>query len=359
MRTLALILCCVLFSMLAFGQAGTGTITGTVTDPTGAVVANAPVEVRSTDTNVPYPTVTTETGAYTVLRLPPGPYSVTVTAPGFKKLTRTGLVVDAGQVLPLDLKLDIGSATDAVTVTAEGTLLKTESGDIAHNITLSQLDELPVLGIGTANAGSNGIRNPFNSAVFLPGVSYFANYNMIINGAPTNTAAYRIEGLDNTDHTVAYAIMQNQPGADAVQEIAVQTSNYAAEFGQAGGGLFNITMKSGTNGFHGSGYEYFVNEDLNAAIPFTNDGSGNKIRPRNRRNDFGGTVGGPVWLPKIYNGHNRTFFFFSYEMFREASTLGFPDTVPTAGYRQGDFSAISVNGGAAPGFGVSAAPIGT
>ncbi len=124
----------------------------------------------------------------------------------------------------------------------------------------------------------------------------------------------------------------------------MQTSNYAAEFGQAGGGLFNITMKSGTNGFHGTGYEYFVNEDLNAAIPFTNDGSGHKIRPRNRRNDFGGTIGGPVWIPKVYNGHNRTFFFFSYEMFREASTIGFPDTVPTAAYRNGDFSGISVNG---------------
>ncbi len=367
MRTLALILCCVLFSMLAFGQAGTGTITGTVTDPTGAVVANAPVEVRSTDTNVPYPTVTTDTGAYTVLRLPPGPYSVTVTAPGFKKLTRTGLVVDAGQVLPLDLKLDIGSATDAVTVTAEGTLLKTESGDIAHNITLSQLDELPVLGIGTANAGSNGIRNPFNSAVFLPGVSYFANFNMIINGAPSNTAAYRIEGLDNTDHTVSYAIMQNQPGADAVQEIAVQTSNYAAEFGQAGGGLFNITMKSGTNVFHGSGYEYFENEDLNAADPFTfNSGtsanpSGGKFRPRSRRNDFGGTFGGPVIIPKIYNGKDKTFFFYSYEYFRENQALTFTDTLPNAQYQAGNFAAISPNGGAGfnPALGVPSTAIAT
>ncbi len=352
MRLLAVALCCVLFSMALFGQAGTGTITGTVTDPTGAVIANASVEVRSTDTNVPYPTVTTDTGAYTVLRLPPGPYSVTVSAPGFKKLTRSGLAVDAGQVLPLDLKLDIGSATDAVTVTAEGTLLKTESGDIAHNITLSQLDELPVLGIGTANAGSNGIRNPFNSAVFLPGVSYFANFNMIINGAPSNTAAYRIEGLDNTDHTVSYAIMQNQPGADAVQEIAVQTSNYAAEFGQAGGGLFNITMKSGTNVYHGTGYEYFENEALNAGDPYTfNSGtianpSGGKFRPRSRRNDFGGTFGGPVIIPKVYNGKDKTFFFYSYEYFRETQALTFTDTLPNAQYQAGNFSAISPNGGA-------------
>jgi len=266
MRFFAFAVCSVLASSGLFGQAGTGTITGTVTDPAGAVIANASVEARNTEANVPYPTVTTETGAYAIVRLPPGPYSVTVSAPGFKKLNRSGLAVDAGQTLPLDLSLEVGSAAESVTVTAEATLLKTESGDVAHNITLAQLDELPVLGIGTANAGSNGIRNPFNSVVFLPGVSYFANFAMIVNGAPTNTAAYRIEGLDNTDHQTAFAIQQNQPSADAVQEMAIQTSNYAAEFGQAGGGLFNITMKSGTNQFHGSGYEYFVNEDLNAAL---------------------------------------------------------------------------------------------
>ena len=346
MRTFALLLCGGLLSIAAFGQAGTGTITGTVTDPAGAVVANAPIEVRNTDTNVPYPTVTTETGAYTVLRLPPGPYSVTVSAPGFKKLIRAGLTVDAGQTLPLDLTLEVGSATESVTVTAEGTLLKTESGDVSHNITLSQLDDLPILGIGTQNAGSNGIRNPYNSAVFLPGVSYFANFTMIVNGAPTNTAGYRIEGLDNTNHTVAFAIMQNMPNADAIQEMAIQTSNYAAEFGQAGGGLFNITMKSGTNQFHGSAFEYFVNEDLNAAIPFSFTPEGGKFRPRNRRNDYGGTFGGPFIIPKVYNGKNQTFFFYSYERYKEAQALTFTDTLPNAHIRAGDFSAISPNGGA-------------
>jgi len=332
--------------MVVFGQAGTGTITGTVTDPAGAAIANAPIDVRNTDTNVPYPTVTTETGAYTVLRLPPGPYSVTVSAPGFKKLIRSGLTVDAGQTLPMDLTLQIGSATESVTVSAEGTLLKTETGDVSHNITISQLNDLPALGIGTQNAGSNGIRNPYNAAVFLPGVSYFANFNMIVNGAPTNTAGYRIEGLDNTNHTVAFAIMQNMPNADAIQEMAIQTSNYAAEFGQAGGGLFNITMKSGTNEFHGGAFEYFVNEDLNAAMPFSFTPEGGKFRPRNRRNDYGGTFGGPFIIPKVYNGKNRTFFFYSYERFKEAQALTFPDTVPTAAYRAGDFSAISPNGGA-------------
>ncbi len=362
MRHIAVVLCLFASSIALFGQAGTGTITGTVTDPAGAVVANAAVEVRNTETNAPYPTVTTDTGAYTVLRLPPGPYGITVSAPGFKKLVRSGLTVDAGQTLPLDVALEVGASTESVTVSAEGTLLKTETGDMSHNITLSQLDELPVLGIGTANAGSNGIRNPYNAVVFLPGVSYFANFSMIVNGAPTNTAAYRIEGLDNTNHTVAFAIMQNMPNADAIQEMAIQTSNYAPEFGQAGGGLFNISMKSGTNQFHGTGFEYFVNEALNAGLPYSFTPEGGKYRPTSRRNDWGGTFGGPVLLPKIYNGKDKTFFFFSYERYKEDQALTFPtDTLPTLKYRAGDFSAISPNGGANfnPALNVPAGPIAT
>jgi hypothetical protein len=361
MRLFAIALCLLVLSITMFGQAGTGTITGTVHDPAGAVVATAAVEVRNTETNVPYETQTTETGAYTVLRLPPGRYSVSATAPGFKKLVRAGLEVNAGQTLPLDLNLEVGAASESVTVTAEGTLLKTESGDVVQNITMSLLNDMPLLGVGTANAGSNGIRNPYNAAVSLPGVSYFANFAMIVNGAPTNTAGYRIEGLDNTNHTVAFAIMQNMPNADAIQEMAIQTSNYAPEFGQAGGGLFNITMKSGTNQFHGGGFEYFVNEDFNAGLPFSYTPEGGKFRPRNRRNDFGWTFGGPVWIPKLYDGRNRTFFFYSYEYYKEAQGLTFTDTLPNAQYQAGNFSAISPNGGTGfnPALGIPVTPIAT
>jgi hypothetical protein len=126
---------------------------------------------------------------------------------------------------------------------------------------------------------------------------------------------------------------QNQPSVDSIQEFSVQTSNYAAEFGQAGGGVFIATMKSGTNQLHGSAYDYFVNEALNASTPFTN------VKPRARRNDYGFTVGGPVLIPKIYNGRNKTFFFYNFEQYRENTFVNnVPLTVPTAAYRAGDFS---------------------
>jgi len=199
-----------------FGQAATGTITGTITDPAGAVVAAAAIEVKNTETGTVYPTVSTATGAYTVPSLPVGAYQVSVTVQGFKKYNRTGLTLSAAQTLGIDVTLEVGSATESVSVNAEASLLKTETGDIAHNITLQQLDNLPILGIGGANAGSSGVRNPFNSTTLIPGVSYTSNSVMIVNGAPNNTASYRLEGLDNTNHTVNFALQQNQPSADAV-----------------------------------------------------------------------------------------------------------------------------------------------
>jgi hypothetical protein len=328
------------------GQAANGIITGTVADQTGAVIANAAVEAKNSQTGVIYPTVSTSTGNYTLSQLPVGIYEIGVKVSGFKTYTHTNLELTAGAILRQDVQLEVGSTGENVTVTAEATLLKTESGDLAHNISVDQLANLPLLGIGASASGSSGVRNPFNTVVTIPGVNYAPNFVMIVNGAPSNSAAYRLEGLDNTNHTVSYALQENQPSADAIQEVAIQTSNYAAEFGQAGGGLFNITMRSGTNQYHGSAYEYNVNEDYNAAYAFSNDGYGNKIRPRARRNDYGGSLGGPVWIPKVYNGHNRTFFFFNWEQYRES--LGyFPNlTLPTAAFRNGDFSAISPNGGA-------------
>ena len=233
-----------------------------------------------------------------------------------------------------------------MTVNAEASLLKTETGETTHNVTLTQMDDLPLLGIGLAGNGPTAIRNPFNVVLSLPGSSAYTlpGYNLGNFNGQTTQASIRIEGQDATPHALAYASMA-QPGVDAIQEVAFQTSNYAPEFGTTGSVLMNFTMKSGTNKYHGSGYDYFVNEDLNAGNPYTVNTSGvGKVRPKARRNDFGGTLGGPVYIPKVYDGHNKTFFFFNYEEYLETSLLTNTDTVPAAAYLKGDFSAISPNG---------------
>ncbi|HXP83931.1 MAG TPA: TonB-dependent receptor [Bryobacteraceae bacterium] len=346
MRSAFVLLCLVAVSLCAFGQAGNGTITGTVSDPAGAVVANASVEARNAETGVVYPTATTNAGNFTVSQLPPGTYEITVKVPGFKTYTHTNLALQAAAVLREDVAMQVGAATEAVTVTEQASLLNSETADVAHNITVNQLDSLPILGIGTASAGASGIRNPFALLQLIPGSAFDGvNRVMVINGTANNTAAMRVEGQDSRNNSPGVISSQvRQPSPDAVQEVAVQTSNYAPEFGTAGGAVINMTMKSGTNQFHGSGYDYFVNEDLNAAGSFSNDGTGHKVLPRNRRNDFGGTLGGPVWIPKVYDGRNKTFFFYSWEQYRETTGLTFNDTVPAPAYLNGDFSAISSNG---------------
>jgi hypothetical protein len=359
LRLTALLLCVLSLVGVLSAQTGNGTITGVVTDPTGAVVANAPIEVKNPETGVVFRAVSTDTGNYTIPQVPVGRYELSATVQGFKKVNRQNLTITSAQTLRVDIALEVGSNAETVTVSAESTLLQTETGDLVQNISFAQLQSLPLLGTGNANSGSSGLRNPYNTATAIPGVVYTPNSSMIINGAPNNSASYRLEGMDNTNHTVGFAVQENQPSADAVQEIAIQTSNYAAEFGAAGGGLFNLVMRSGTNQYHGSGYEYFVNEAFNAGQAFGISDQGHKFTPRNRRNDFGGTLGGPIYIPKVYDGHNRSFFFWSYEEFREASLLNPGQTLPIAAYRNGDFSSISVNGGANfnPNLGVATAPL--
>jgi hypothetical protein len=322
----------------AFGQADRGAITGTVSDPAGAVIAGASIQVRNLATGALYPSASSETGNYTVAQLPAGSYELVVTSPGFKQYVRAPLTVQVAQTIRVDVALEIGGAAESITVTGEASLLKTESGELSHNVSAGSLNALPILGIGSTNAGSSGIRNPNAVLRLIPGAYWAPNSDVRINGAPSNTQSYRIEGQEAMNTGTPGTPAQNQPSVDSIEQMAIQTSNYAAEFGQAGGGYINITMKSGTNQFHGSAYDYFVNEFLNAGTPFTDNGRGGNLRPRQRRNDYGFTIGGPVWLPKLYDGHDKTFFFFNWEQFRETIQVnGQRQTVPTAAYRVGDF----------------------
>ena len=342
MRFLSIFSALVLCAGLALSQSASGTITGTVSDPTGAVVPNSPIEAKNTSTGTVFKSATSGTGNFTIAELPVGTYEISVTAPGFKKEVRTGVEVASLTTFRVDFTLQVGTASESVTITAEAPLLKTESGELSHNVTVETLDNLPILTIGSDAAG---VRNPLASLSLLPGASFASDAVLRINGLPSSSQTIRIEGQDATNGFWKEQNSGNQTGVDAIQEVSIQTSNFAAEYGQAGGGYINYTMKSGTNQFHGSAFDYLANDALNAGTYNTNAGLTNSLRDnqlvRNslRRQDFGGTFGGPVRLGKLYNGTNKTFFFFSYEQFIQKSlTTNGLFTVPTAAYQSGNFA---------------------
>ncbi len=344
--------CFLLCAAAAFAQGDRGTITGTISDPAGAVVPNAAVEVRNQATDFRIPVGTSSTGNYTLANVPVGTYDLTVTASGFKKFVRPGIIVNVGGTIRVDATLEVGSTTDTITINAEAPLLKTESGEVSHQVDYTAADELPLFttnGTG-GSTGMGNIRDPLTVLNLLPGAQQTTDSVLRVNGLPSSSQTIMVEGMDATNGTWRQQNQSTQQGTDAIQEVSVQTSNFAAEYGGAGGGYLNFTMKSGTNQYHGTAYDYLNNSALNAGLPFTancnqlgncatNINSGH-IKNDVKRNDYGFTVGGPVRIPKVYNGTNKTFFFFNFEQFRQTTiTNNGVATMPTAAYKTGDFSA--------------------
>ncbi|HTW67735.1 MAG TPA: TonB-dependent receptor, partial [Bryobacteraceae bacterium] len=349
MRTLWIAFCSsVLIASAAFAQTNLGTITGTISDPAGAVVPNAPIEAKNTDTGAVYPAAASGTGNYTISQLPLGTYELSVTVAGFKKYVRTGIVVEAYGIYRINPVLEVGTAAESVVVNAEASMLKTESTEQSYTTPTETLDELPILTLGGApsgfgnTSGLGNIRNPLASLELLPGTDFATDNTLRVNGMPSSSQTINVEGQDASNGFWKQLTQINQQGADAIQEVTVQTSNYAAEYGQAGGGYINYTMKSGSNQLHGSGFDYFVNTFLDAGIPFTVSTTNPNSDVHNpiHQNDFGGTIGGPVDIPKVYNGHDKTFFFISFEQFRQTNfTTNSVSQVPTVAERSGNFGA--------------------
>lgn len=318
-------LCIIFAATAASAQSDRGTITGTVSDPAGAMIPKAQIEARNTQTGAVYQTVTSTTGNYTLAQLPVGVYQLTATQAGFKQYSRTGITVMVAQTLRIDIAMEVGSINETISVSADAPLLKTESGELSHNVTATRADSLPILGF------SSIIRDPYAVMTLIPGALYQNRAWFRVNGAPSASMSVRVDGMEATNGMLQQSTGMSQQSVAAIEEYSIQTSNYAAEFGQAGGGYFNITMKSGTNAYHGSAYDYWSNEALNASQPYTN------IKNRVRRNNYGFTLGGPVWLPRLYDGHDKTFFFFSFEQYRETTKYNTIYTMPTLAYRSGDF----------------------
>jgi len=336
MGSLRLLICLLFVSLTMFAQSDRGTITGTVSDTTAAVIPGVAIVAVNVENSARYETVSTETGNYTLPQLPAGPYQLMAELPGFRKYVRQGITVLVAQTLRLNVTLEVGSNTESVTITEAAPLLKTESSEVAHNVNADFLNNVPILGIGRGASGAAGIRSAYSVAQVVPGATWLPDQTIRVNGMTGNTSALRVDGQDATATISNGQITQTQQSVEAIQEVAVQTSNFAAEYGQAGSGLFNVTMRSGTNQFHGSVYDYFVNEALNAGWPFTDNGRGESLRNRERRNDWGFSFGGPV-KAKVYDGKDKTFFFVNFEQFRETQVSNFPVTVPTLAYRKGDF----------------------
>jgi hypothetical protein len=338
-------------TLAAFAQGDRGTITGTISDPTGAIVPGANIQVTNSDTAAVYKIGTSATGNYTVANLPVGTYVLSVEAPGFKKFERPNLVVQVAETIRVDATLEVGASTDTITVSTEAPMLKTESGEISHQVDFEQADLLPLFTTNGTGATSMGnIRDPLSVLNTLPGATQTTDTILRVNGLPSSSQTIMVEGMDATNGMWRQQNQNTQQGVDAIQEVSVQTSNFAAEYGGAGGGYLNFTMKSGTNQYHGTAYEYFVNSALNAGLPFsancnqenncaTNPNSGH-IKNDIKRNDFGFTFGGPVRIPKLYNGKDKTFFFFNFEQFRQTTiTNNGVATAPTPAYESGNFAA--------------------
>jgi hypothetical protein len=338
MRFIRAVTCFLLFFVAAFAQSDRGTITGTVTDPSGAVVPNAAIVAVNTETGTQFPIVSSDTGNYTAASLPPGSYTVTAEAAGFKKVTRTGILVAVATTVRVDVILEVGTASELVTITARAPLLETEDATQSHNLTGQQVGDLPI-NFGVISGGY--IRSPLSFVTMEPGANNTGTNTIRVNGMPNSSSDMFVDGQEAGNSMSSGSIYETAPGVDAIEAVALQTSNFAPEFGQIVGGLFNFNAKSGTNQYHATGYEYLVNEDLNAGMTFTNSGNGHLIRPKQRKNDFGFSVGGPVIIPKIYNGKNKSFFFLDWEWYKDNRVInGGDQTVPTVPMRNGDFSQI-------------------
>lgn len=337
-------LCLLLAAALLPGQSDRGTITGTVTDPAGAVVPSAAVLASHTESGAKYEAVTTPTGNYTIAQVPAGTYDISVQLAGFSRYLQRGVRIFATQTARVDIALQIGGASELVTVSADAPLLKTESAEQSSTVTREKLNELPLNFGARGNTAAASIRNPYSFVTLVPGGNISSYSSIKLNGAPLNTYQVRVEGQEANNQRLMIRQDQVQPSVESLEEMSVQSNNFAAEYGQVTGGLFNLTVKSGTNQLHGSVFEYFVNEAFNAGLPYTDNRRGGLVRPINRRHNFGGSIGGPIYIPKIYNGRNRSFFFFALESFHQKQVVGGTlATMPTDLMRNGDFSEALTN----------------
>lgn len=313
-----------------FGQSTYGTLLGTVTDASGAVVPRASVTVTETGTNLSKDSKANERGDYEIPNLLSGAYEVSVEAPGFRKFVRRGVNLAPRAEVRVDVSLEVGTTGTAVEITAAAPVITTETATVSEAEQGREVMQLPTNYRGRSTS-------PLNAITTIPGIQVDSggvtgSNSISIAGSHPSQNEFTVDGFSVTSPRYNGPTPEMFPSSEQIQEIRVTSELAPAEYGQVGDVTF--ISKGGTNQLHGSAFEYFQNDKLDAIPAFANG------KPKKRDNTFGGSIGGPVWLPKIYNGKNRTFFFFDYESNRQRSASPVTNNVPTPAMTSGDFSGL-------------------
>lgn len=320
-------------TFVCLAQSEQGAITGVVTDQSGASVAKAKVTATNTSTQATAVTESNAGGNYKIPYLPPGPYMVTAEKAGFSQARVEAITLPVGLTATINLTLHTGTVRTEVTVKANTELLNLQSSQLSYNVSTQQILQLP---IG---------RNAYNTIGLAPGVmgnsSAGSGTGAIISGGRASTTAVLLDGQETRNNSTGGN--SYTPPMEAVGELSVLTSNFSAEYGRSTGGVIAAASVTGTNQLHGSAYEFLKNDAFNAN-GWTNNRNKLKINPV-RHNEFGFSLAGPVYIPHVYNGHNKTFFFFNWEHQIDHSPANYTGTVPTTQQRAGDFSQTLTNSG--------------
>jgi hypothetical protein len=313
-------------------QVNKSNLSGVVRDPTGAAIVGTAVRATNTGTGATRQELTDATGLYRFALLDHGTYRVDAETPGFKRFSRDNVLLQTGETISVDITLEVGAVTDAVTVTGDATLLRTETASLGNTVNATALNELPLIG-----------RNPYVFLTLSPGIQYFGDPGALnpwdvfgpadfaANGSEARSE-FLLDGIPN----MRIDVVSFSPSPDSVQEMRVQTNTYDAEYGHSGAAFVNVSTMSGTNKVHGSVYWFHRNDNLNANS-FFNNLTGTR-KNESKQNTYGFAVSGPAWIPKLYNGKNKTHYFFDFEgtQIRGAGTAR--AIVPSNLERGGNFS---------------------
>jgi len=320
-----------------WSQVDRGTITGIITDPTGGVVPGVEVVAENLDTGVRIETISNDVGAYTLANLPRGRYKLSYSLTGFKTMERSEVTVSVAQSIRLDVTMQIGEVSETLTVAANAELINRDNPLVGTAIHTEIVTDLPL--------SFSGGRSIETFAYALTPAVEGDNWTSYIAGGPAFSKEILIDGISGTAQIQGH-IGESSPSMESIEEFRVQTSGMSAEYGRTSGGVFNFSLKSGSNDPHGSAFYYARNEALNANTWMNNwmsarDGTEYQ-RARDRQSVAGGSLGGPVVIPGLYNGQNRTFIFGAFEHYEQQRLLlgGMNVTVPLPEFLDGDFSKL-------------------